>query len=80
MQNIFIIENDHFKWSKQREYILSLETINDAIRENAIDSLYFLEQELGRNFLKTYSVNHPLRQKISEKTKWQIEELIGFTV
>ncbi|WP_162128012.1 hypothetical protein [Flavobacterium phycosphaerae] len=79
MQNIFISENDHFKWSKQREYILSLETIDDTIREKAIDSLNFLEQELGRNFLKTYSVNHPLRQKISEKTKWQIEELIGFT-
>lgn len=79
MQKIFVSENDHFKWSKQREYILFLETINDATREKAINSLYFLEQELGRNFLKAYSVNHPLRQKISEKTKWQIEELIGFT-
>lgn len=79
MQNIFVSENDHFKWSKQREYILFLETIDDETREKAINSLYFLEQELGRNFLKAYSVNHPLRQKVSEKAKWQIEELIGFT-
>lgn len=79
MENIFNSESNHLQWATQREYLNNLETINESIRDNAIDALHFLEQELGRNFLKTYSVNHPVRQKISEKTKWQIVELIEFT-
>lgn len=70
-------EEDHFKWSKQREYVLSLETINENTSESAVDSVNFLEQELGRIFLKNFSVNHPLRQKISKKR--QIKELIELT-
>lgn len=79
MLNIFNTERDHYKWSKQKEYTCSQENIDEATRKKVIVALDFLEQEFGKHFLKTHSINHPVRQKISNIAPWQIEELIEFT-
>jgi predicted HicB family RNase H-like nuclease len=79
MKNIFITERDHFKWSKQKEYISHLETIDDNVKTKAVKALDFLEQELGAKFLKATSSNHPVRQMISNKASYQIKDLIEFT-
>jgi len=78
-KNIFHTERDHYKWSKQKEYTCSQENIDEATRKKAVLALEFLEQEFGKHFLKTHSINHPVRQKISNTASWQIEELIEFT-
>jgi hypothetical protein len=79
MKNIFINERDHFKWGKQKEYISHLDTIDENTKNKAINALSFLELEFGAQFLKTTSVNHPIRQMISNKTAYQIKDLIEFT-
>lgn len=79
MKNIFITERDHFKWSKQKEYISHLETIDENIKAKAVKALDFLEQELGAQFLKATSSNHPVRQMISNKTAYQVKDLIEFS-
>ncbi len=79
MKNIFINERDHFKWGKQKEYISHLDTIDDDTKNKATNALSFLELEFGAHFLKTMSVNHPVRQMISNKTAYQIKDLIEFT-
>ena len=79
MKNIFINERDHLKWNKQREYISHLDIIDVETKSKAINALSFLEQELGTQFLKTTSLNHPIRQMISNKTVYQVKDLIEFT-
>lgn len=79
MLNIFNSERDHYKWNKQKEYTCSQENIDEATRKKAVLALEFLEKEFGKHFLKTHSINHPVRQKISNTAPWQIEELIEFT-
>lgn len=79
MKNIFKSERDHFKWSKQKEYLAHLETIDDETRFKAIEAICFLEKEFGRQFLKITTINHPLRLMISNKTPYQIKDLIEFT-
>ena len=79
MKNIFINERDHFKWGKQKEYISHLDTIDDDTKNKATNALSFLELEFGAHFLKTMSVNHPVRQMVSNKTAYQIKDLIEFT-
>lgn len=79
MKNIFINERDHFKWGKQKEYISHLDTIDDDTKNKALCAFSFLEQEFGAQFLKTTSVNHPVRQMISNKAPFQIKDLIEFT-
>ena len=76
--NIFQSERDHYKWGKQKEYIMLVENIDEVTRAKAIATLDFMEQEFGAHFLKTPSRNHPVLQKISNKARWQIEELIRF--
>lgn len=78
-ENIFNTERDHYKWNKQKEYTCSQENIDEAARQEAVLALEFLEQEFGKHFLKTHSINHPVRQKISNTAPWQREELIKFT-
>lgn len=78
MKNIFISERDHLKWIKQKDYINHLDSIDEATKTKAIKALDFLEQELGAKFLKTTSINHPIRQMISNKTSYQIKDLIEF--
>lgn len=78
MKKIFFSERDHYKWSKQKEYISHLETIDADTKSNAINAISFLEQEFGVHFLKTASVNHPVRQMILDKAPFQIKELIEF--
>jgi len=79
MRKIFINERDLFKWSKQKEYISQLDTIDENTKIKAIDALSFLEIEFGAQFLKTTSINHPIRQMISNKAPFQIKDLIEFT-
>lgn len=79
MKNIFVNDRDHFKWKKQKEYISHLETIDENTKIKAIDALSFLELEFGAQFLKTTSINHPVRYMISNKTPYQIMDLIDFT-
>lgn len=79
MKHIFKSERDHFKWSKQKEYLAELETIDDEVRFKAIEAISFLEQEFGAHFLKTTTINHPIRYMISNKTSYQIKDLIEFT-
>lgn len=78
MRKIFINDRDHFKWSKQKEYISHLKTIDENTKIKAINALSFLELEFGAQFLKTTSINHPVRQMISNKTAYQIKDLIEF--
>lgn len=79
MKNIFINERNHFKWGKQKEYISNLDSIDDDTKNKAISALSFLELEFGAKFLKTTSLNHPIRQMISNKAPFQIKDLIEFT-
>lgn len=79
MKNIFINERDHFKWGKQKEYISHLDTIDDETKSKVINALSFLELEFGAQFLKITHVNHPVRQMISNKTAYQIKDLIEFS-
>lgn len=79
MRNIFHNERDHYKWSKQKEYINQADNIDDYTRDKALIALTFLEQEFGAQFLKSHSINHPIRQMISDKTEFQIKDLIEFT-
>lgn len=79
MKNIYKSERDHFKWSNQKEYIINLETIDEKTRCYAIDAISFLEQEFGTHFLKTTTISHPVRFMISNKTPYQIKDLIEFT-
>lgn len=79
MKNIFKNETDHFSWGKQKEYISHLDTIDADTKNKAINALSFLELEFGAKFLKTTSFNHPIRQMISNKTVYQIKDLIEFT-
>jgi adenylate kinase family enzyme len=79
MKNIFINERDHFKWGKQKEYISNLDTIDDETKSKVINALSFLELEFGAQFLKITHVNHPVRQMISNKTAYQIKDLIEFS-
>ena len=78
MKNIFINERDHFKWGKQKEYISHLDTIDENTKIKAIDALSFLEIEFGAQFLKTASINHPIRKMISNKAPFQVKDLIEF--
>ncbi len=78
MKNIFHSERDHYKWSKQREYITHLDNLDDNTRSKAIEALIFLEKELGDHFLKIHSINHPMRFMVSNKTNFQIRDLIEF--
>ncbi len=78
MNNIFHNERDYYKWSKQREFIAHMEGIDHDTRNKAINALMFLEHELGVHFLKIYSINHPIRFMISNKTGYQIKQLIEF--
>lgn len=75
---VFKEHYDHKKWEKQKEYASLMEGIEETLREKFISALDFLEKEFGKGFLKTSHVNHPLRQVISGKAEWQIEELIAF--
>ena len=79
MKNIFINERDHFKWGKQKEYISHLDTIDDETKSKVINALSFLELEFGAQFIKITHVNHPVRQMISNKTAYQIKDLIEFS-
>lgn len=79
MRKIFINDRDHFKWIKQKEYISHLDTIDENTKIKAIDALSFLEIEFGAQFLKTASINHPIRQMISNKAPFQVKDLIEFT-
>lgn len=79
MKNIYNSERDHFKWSKQKEYLTYLETIDDETRFKAIEAICFLEEEFGKQFLKTTTINHPVRLMISNKAPYQIKDLIEFT-
>lgn len=79
MKNIFKSERDHFKWSKQKEYLTHLETIDEETRFKAIEAISFLEKEFGKQFLKITTVNHPVRLMISNKAPFQIKDLIAFT-
>ncbi|MBS4041318.1 MAG: hypothetical protein KGZ81_12065 [Flavobacteriales bacterium] len=79
MKNIYESERDHFKWSKQKEYISHLDNIEDDIKRKAINALSFLEVEFGAQFLKTTSINHPIRQMISNKAPFQIKDLMEFS-
>lgn len=79
MRKIFINDRDHFKWIKQKEYISHLDTIDENTKIKAIDALSFLEIEFGAQFLKTASINHPIRQMISNKVPFQVKDLIEFT-
>ena len=78
MKDIFINERDYFKWKKHKEYISHLDTIDEDTKNKVINTLSFLELEFGAQFLKTTSVNHPIRQMISNKTAYQIKDLIEF--
>jgi len=55
---------DDFNKTKQTEFDFALDFIN---------------QELGKGFIKTCNINHPIRRMISNKANWQIQELIRFT-
>ncbi|MFV8339356.1 hypothetical protein ACNQGL_08785 [Flavobacterium sp. LB3P21] len=79
MKNIFKNETDHFNWGKQKEYISHLDTIDAETKSKAINALSLLEIELGAKFLKTTSLNHPIRQMISNKAPFQIKDLIEFS-
>ena len=78
MKDIFINERDYFKWKKHKEYSSHLDTIDEDTKNKVINTLSFLELEFGAQFLKTTSVNHPIRQMISNKTAYQIKDLIEF--
>src|SRR5215217_7246709 len=75
---IFKQSTDHDKWSKQMEFALVMEGMEETKRTEFVSALDFLEKELGKGFLKTSSVNHPVKQKIFNKADWQMEELIQF--
>ncbi len=75
---VFKQPTDHNKWNKQIEFASMMEGIEETKRTEFISALEFLETELGKGFLKSSSVNHPVRQKISNKADWQTQELIQF--
>lgn len=79
MKNIYNSERDHFKWSKHKEYLKQLDTIDDEIRLKAIEATNFLENEFGNQFLKITTINHPVRLMISNKAPYQIKDLVDFT-
>ena len=75
---IFKQPSDHDKWERHIDYISSLIGIEDNLKEKLISSINFLEQELGKKFLKTINYNHPIKQKISNKADWQCHDIIQF--
>jgi len=75
---VFKNDNDHLEWHKQREYIIAMDGIDETSRKKLVDAYVVLEHELGKGFLKTSSYDHPIRQMISNRTDWQIQELIKF--
>lgn len=73
---VFNQATDHNKWSKHIEYASLMEGIE--AKDELITALEFLEAELGKGFLKNSNDDHPIRQKISNKSDWQAQELIQF--
>ncbi len=66
------------KWEKQIRYAQINPDLTQEIREELINSLTYLKNLLGKSFLKTCGVQHPIAQKIYNKAFWQIKELIEF--
>lgn len=79
MKHIIDSDRDRFKWKKQKEYINNHDSIDENTKSKAIDAFSFLELEFGARFLKTTTINHPVRYMISNKTPYQIKDLIDFT-
>jgi hypothetical protein len=75
---VFKEPTDHNKWGKQIEFASMMDSIEETKRTELVSALDFLEKELGKGFLKISSVNHPVKQKISNKADWQTQELIQF--
>lgn len=77
---VFKEPGDHERWDKHIEYVLSLNTISEAVKDEWIRAAEFLQQEFGRTFLQLRKDGeiHPLHAKISNKAPWQIHEVISF--
>lgn len=75
---IFTDPEDHDKWSKQWEYALVREDIDDITRKQFKDALMVLEDILGKHFLKASHPHNPVRLMITEKTLFCVHETIQF--
>lgn len=78
MKNISNSDYYYNRWNKQREFILSSDSIDKETKENIKNALFFLEGELGKSFFKSFSLNHPLKRKILNSAEWQVLNLIEF--
>jgi hypothetical protein len=68
--------SDHLKWEKHIEFARTTTDVSEDKRQQWINSLEFLRDELGKGFLKSCGRDHPFYQKVSNKAPWQISELI----
>lgn len=75
---IFKNPDDHDKWSKQIEYAAIADNLDADTRQKLVSALETMVQIMGKSFLKTSHVNHPVRQMVSEKTEFRIYQLIEF--
>jgi hypothetical protein len=69
---------DRKNWSKQIEYAAIYPGLNEGLRARLVNVLIFFESELGKGFLKTPSMNHPIHKVISNKVVSSALWLIDF--
>ena len=75
---VFQSVDDHYKWSKQKEYALLIVELDEIVRLDYYNAIVFLEKTLGKDFLKSSHRNNLFRQMIIEKTEFRIYEVIEF--
>lgn len=75
---IFKHPGDHKNWSKLIQYGAIYPELNEELRARLVKVLTFFQKELGKGFLKTSGINHPIHNVISNKVVSSALWLIDF--